>query len=595
MASWFSQSPTAEPTKPENGRGPGRGLSHMNGSARLSRQLTSDPNAEDRDKDETLFAGEKMDETRFVEGCKLLLLCARGDLRRVTKMVKKAPDLVNFRDYDKRTPAHIAASEGHADIVDFLCAEGAFLNRSDRWGGSPLDDALRHRQAEVAALLRARGARLGHVDHTWELISAAAAGSVAEVRDLLGDADVIVDGVDYDHRTALHLASSEDHAGVVDLLLKRGARVNAKDRWDNEPIDGAVPDSEVERLLAAAGGRRKVLKPQLSRVSTSALDNLVDWRDVTLLDKIGGGSFGDVYRATWRSTPVAAKCIQVSGTDVTPAQRQEALDDFIAEASILKKLRHPNVCLLIAYSLAPQHEMILSELMRCSLLDTLKALRAEGETLPRPRAIRFAVELARGMRYLHDCTPPVLHRDLKPANLLLDASNTIRISDFGLATMRTRSTHSEPRKNRPREKNTREGPDSLDLTGATGSFRFMAPEVALYKPYGRPVDVYSFAMILYYMLDSASPWSNLSGQRAARLACKGQRPPVRRDWDAKIVEVLKASWAHEPRERPSFEAILEMIAAADMEMEVPEQDTKLKNVGGSGYLKSPDPSYRPPA
>ena len=62
---------------------------------------------------------------------------------------------MNFRDYDKRTPAHIAASEGHADVVDFLCAEGAFLNRSDRWGGSPLDDALRHRNADVAALLRA--------------------------------------------------------------------------------------------------------------------------------------------------------------------------------------------------------------------------------------------------------------------------------------------------------------------------------------------------------------------------------------------------------------------------------------------------------
>jgi serine/threonine protein kinase len=42
----------------------------------------------------------------------------------------------------------------------------------------------------------------------------------------------------------------------------------------------------------------------------------------------------------------------------------------------------------------------------------------------------------------------------------------------------------------------------LDLTGLTGSFRFMAPEVYAEKPYGRPVDVYSFAMIAYNILES---------------------------------------------------------------------------------------------
>ena len=47
---------------------------------------------------------------------------------------------VNFRDYDRRTALHVAASEGHLDVVKYLVRLGANVNRSDRWGGSPLDE-----------------------------------------------------------------------------------------------------------------------------------------------------------------------------------------------------------------------------------------------------------------------------------------------------------------------------------------------------------------------------------------------------------------------------------------------------------------------
>ena len=106
------------------------------------------------------------------------------------------------------------------------------------------------------------------------------------------------------------------------------------------------------------------------------------------------------------------------------------------------------------------------------------------------------------MAYLHSRRPPVLHRDLKPGNLLLDSNDSIKITDFGLATIRVASTESKS-----------PGPDSPeDLTGTTGSFRFMAPEVAASKPYGRPVDVYSFAMILYNLYASEPPWRGESGE-----------------------------------------------------------------------------------
>ena len=57
------------------------------------------------------------------------------------------------------------------------------------------------------------------------------------------------------------------------------------------------------------------------------------------------------------------------------------------------------------------------------------------EAAPLIRAL-LATALAQGMNYLHTCKPPILHRDLKPANLLLDFSDTLKVSDFGLAKLR---------------------------------------------------------------------------------------------------------------------------------------------------------------
>ena len=127
---------------------------------------------------------------QFARGCTLLQLCAIGSLHDVITYIQCTPydgnnngsGIINFRDYDRRTALHVASSEGHLSIVQYLVNHGAKINRSDRWGGSPLDDAHRHRHTDVARYLRGKGATTGSVNLMNNLISAAAAGDMEEVR-----------------------------------------------------------------------------------------------------------------------------------------------------------------------------------------------------------------------------------------------------------------------------------------------------------------------------------------------------------------------------------------------------------------------------
>ena len=171
---------------------------------------------------------------------------------------------------------HLAASEGHVDICRFLVAKGARINRTDRWGGSPLDDAHRHKHATVIHYLRERGAKFGNAaTQITKFIEAAGAGDIDEVKALLefGTALDVINQGDYDDRTALHLACSEGRLDTVKLLLSQeGIDVNVEDRWGNHPLDDAKRSAnktqysaEIIKLLKARGATSKDFRPFASQ------------------------------------------------------------------------------------------------------------------------------------------------------------------------------------------------------------------------------------------------------------------------------------------------------------------------------------------
>lgn len=515
----------------------------------------------------------------FAEGCKLLQQAALGSEQGVLDMLRRHPNLVNFRDYDRRTALHVAASEGHLHLCKILVEKGAKVNRSDRWGGSPLDDAHRHRHQDVILYLRDLGASSGTTNNTTNLITAAAEGDYDEVKLLIALGDVELDEGDYDKRTALHLASGEGHEEVVELLCKSGANVNVQDRWGSTPLDDAeqAKNPACIKVLVGYGARKG---PRLKGMDDSSRRrekaNLeVAFEELEMVDRIGKGSFGEIYKCRWRGTLVAAKCIksakirtewlktqigqraangedsediikELDEAEITAIQKEEALDDFRKEVSVLKSLRHPNIVLLLAYSTTEDLEVMVSELMKCSLLDVFKAHIINGSKMKKRDQIVYATHLAQGMLYLHTCRPPIIHRDLKPANLLIDQAGVLKVADFGLAKVRP-----DPK---------RKEADTFMMTGETGSYRFMAPEVYRHEDYTETVDVYSYAMILFYLLDGKPPWPYSNGLVAVRKASdEGERPEVPRNWDLRLQNLLQEGWHETPSNRPHFRHILKIL------------------------------------
>jgi serine/threonine protein kinase len=88
----------------------------------------------------------------------------------------------------------------------------------------------------------------------------------------------------------------------------------------------------------------------------------------------------------------------------------------------------------------------------------------------------------------------------------------------------------------------------------------VAPEVYKHMDYTESVDVYSYAMILFYLLDGRPPWPYDNGLVAVKKAAEeGERPPVPRHWDERLQNLLQEAWHETPSHRPPFRSILKTL------------------------------------
>ncbi|XP_076920796.1 putative serine/threonine-protein kinase SIS8 isoform X1 [Bidens hawaiensis] len=270
-----------------------------------------------------------------------------------------------------------------------------------------------------------------------------------------------------------------------------------------------------------------------STVSDVPLDDVADceivWEDITLGERIGLGSYGEVYRGEWHGTEVAVK--KFLDQEITT----ESLEEFRSEVRIMKRVRHPNVVLFMgAVTRAPHLSIVTEFLPRGSLY---RLLHRPNNQLDIRRRLRMAFDTARGMNYLHNCTPVIVHRDLKTPNLLVDKNWVVKVSDFGLSRMKY-STF-------------------LSSRSTAGTAEWMAPEVLRNEPSDEKSDVYSFGVVLWELCTLQQPWGGMNPmQVVGAVGFQHRRLEIPEDMDPIIADIITKCWQTDPKLRPTFADIL---------------------------------------
>ncbi|GIL46613.1 hypothetical protein Vafri_3574 [Volvox africanus] len=277
--------------------------------------------------------------------------------------------------------------------------------------------------------------------------------------------------------------------------------------------------------------------------------------EVVLLPTVRGkGSFGRVVEGMYQGQKVAVKLMNEG---LAPFGASLGVRDVIQlqtlgqEVEVLARCCHPNVVRLLAACVTPPSLCLVMELMDTSLEQLIQ--RAPGHLLPMSTVLQIAVDVARGLEYLH---PTIVHRDLKPANVLvndpLGPKQVAKLTDFGLARLHNSAI--------------------ITTSPEAGTPPYMAPECfdALAESLTHQMDMYSLGMLLWAMLSGMQPWQGFNMvQIACRVTLGGERPPLsavppgRRPH--KLLRLMQDCWEADPRRRPAAaEAVKELMLVQQM-------------------------------
>jgi len=98
------------------------------------------------------------------------------------------------------------------------------------------------------------------------------------------------------------------------------------------------------------------------------------------------------------------------------------------------------------------------------------------------------------------------------------------------------------------------------MTGETGSIRYMAPEVALHKPYDEKADIFSWSFIVWEMATLTKPFEGYTKHDFfTNVVRGGERPPLNKRWPKEFAELLQACWDPTPSKRPAMVAVCEAL------------------------------------
>ncbi|KAG2386850.1 hypothetical protein C9374_001885 [Naegleria lovaniensis] len=338
---------------------------------------------------------------------------------------------------------------------------------------------------------------------------------------------------------------------------------------------------------------QKLLEYEGLQINERAIDLntwIIPFDQLTIEREIVNTSGKTILQGNWKGTIVAVKKVQLNESVDYMGESQELLLDksLEREASIMSRVRHPNILRFWGLCFTKTDQFLVTELFDYSLDSLIEDLRKNTFYLPTQVKIQILHDIACAMTYLHEFQPPILHRNIKPSTIMLCddikygkvlTSIKPKIADFGL------STHL-------REDNV--------LTMQIGTVLYSDPLIFKGERYSEKCDVYSFSMLMYELFFETEPYS--SSERVGEVKeqynhysvlpskiVEGYRPKVPfskaldsiGDWMEdnlelvneriidpeflarsiqSFIELMKKCWSGDQDERPSFRVIQDTLS-----------------------------------
>uniref|UniRef100_A0A182J4H5 non-specific protein-tyrosine kinase n=2 Tax=Anopheles atroparvus TaxID=41427 RepID=A0A182J4H5_ANOAO len=256
--------------------------------------------------------------------------------------------------------------------------------------------------------------------------------------------------------------------------------------------------------------------------------------DVILLDKIGRGNFGDVYKAKLKSSKNTLVAVKTCRMTLPEEQKRK----FLQEGRILKQYDHPNIVKLIGICVQKQPIMIVMELVAGGSL--LMFLRKNAQTLGQRQLMSMCRDAAAGMRYLE--SKNCIHRDLAARNCLIGSENIVKISDFGMSREEEEYIVSGGMKQIP--------------------IKWTAPEALNFGKYTSLCDVWSYGILVWEIFSRGdTPYSGMSNSTARERIDEGYRMPSPEGAPPEMYRLMLKCWSYEAESRPHFDEICSVVDA----------------------------------
>ncbi|KRT86227.1 protein kinase [Oryctes borbonicus] len=281
------------------------------------------------------------------------------------------------------------------------------------------------------------------------------------------------------------------------------------------------------------------------------------YKEVTLIDELGEGAFGKVYKGELKTKTgkifVAVKSLKENASAKTQA-------DFQREIELISELKHPNIICLMGIVVKQEPMCMLFEYMSEGDLHEFLITNSpnNGKSLTQFQFLHIAIQIAQGMEYLSD--NHYVHRDLAARNCLVSRDLVVKISDFGLSRDMYSCDYYRVQ--------------SKSLLPV----RWMPPESILYGKFTTESDVWSYGVVLWEIFSyGLQPYYGYNNQEVINMIRSRKLLPCPEVCPSYCYALMVECWAELAIRRPSFGEITHRLKV-----------WKQNGSSAGAYFKTPD-------